>query len=38
MTSVFIVGGHGKVAMRLAGRLAKTHRITSMIRDPAHAA
>ncbi|THH13923.1 hypothetical protein EW146_g6360 [Bondarzewia mesenterica] len=33
---VVIVGGHGKVSLRLARLIAPTHSVTSIIRDPAH--
>ncbi|ETW79982.1 hypothetical protein HETIRDRAFT_435197 [Heterobasidion irregulare TC 32-1] len=38
LKKVVIVGGHGKVALRLAGLIASKHSITSIIRDPAHSA
>ncbi len=31
--NVIIVGGHGKVALRLAAVISKTHNVTSIIRD-----
>jgi uncharacterized protein YbjT (DUF2867 family) len=39
MSRIVIVGGHGKVALRLAGILsAQNHQVTSLIRNPDHAA
>lgn len=39
MSRIVIVGGHGKVALRLAGILsARNHPVTSLIRNPHHAA
>lgn len=37
MTAITIIGGHGKVALRLARLLARQgHQVTSWIRNPAH--
>lgn len=37
MTAITIIGGHGKVALRLAGLLARQgHEVTSWIRNPGH--
>ncbi|KAL1727455.1 NADH(P)-binding-domain-containing protein [Schizophyllum commune] len=36
--NIVIVGGHGQVALRLARLLTPKHSVTSIIRDPAHAA
>ncbi|KAL4246915.1 hypothetical protein ABKN59_009061 [Abortiporus biennis] len=33
---VTIVGGHGQIALRLAKLLSPTHKVTSIIRTPAH--
>jgi uncharacterized protein YbjT (DUF2867 family) len=39
MSSIIIIGGHGKVALRLARLLTRGgHRVTSVIRNPDHAA
>lgn len=39
MSRIVIVGGHGKVALRLAGILSgQDHQVTSLIRNPDHAA
>lgn len=39
MSRIVIIGGHGKVALRLAGILsAQNHQVTSLIRNPDHAA
>ncbi|KAI0062991.1 NAD(P)-binding protein [Artomyces pyxidatus] len=35
-SKVVIVGGHGKVALRLAALLSPTHAVTSIIRTPDH--
>jgi nucleoside-diphosphate-sugar epimerase len=32
--NVIIIGGHGKVSLRLAKLISKTHTVTSVIRDP----
>ncbi|KAI4522419.1 NAD(P)-binding protein, partial [Schizophyllum commune Loenen D] len=36
--NIVIVGGHGQVALRLTRLLTPKHTVTSIIRDPAHAA
>ncbi|KZS96742.1 NAD(P)-binding protein [Sistotremastrum niveocremeum HHB9708] len=36
--NVVIIGGHGHIALRLARLLSPTHSVTSLIRDPSHAA
>lgn len=39
MTRILIIGGHGKVALRLTGMLStQGHEVTSLIRNPDHAA
>src|SRR5690554_7000812 len=39
MSRIVIIGGHGKVALRLAGLLnTQGHEVTSLIRNPDHAA
>jgi len=39
MSRIVIVGGHGKVALRLTGLLSKQgHEVTSLIRNPDHSA
>src|SRR5690554_6752739 len=39
MSRIVIIGGHGKVALRLAGLLnAQGHEVTSLIRNPDHVA
>src|SRR5690606_3159620 len=39
MTRIVIIGGHGKVALRLTSKLSRQgHEVTSLIRNPDHAA